>query len=465
MPLLLTGISHKTAPVELRERLAVTGGAEGSAVSELLLRLADHAPLAECAVIATCNRTEIYGLSESSDWQESLLAFFADHGGLPAARLQPHVYCFEGIPTARHLMRVACGLDSMILGEAQIQAQVKEALTRAQEVGTAGKTVDALFRAALSTGKRAREETEITRGAVSVSLAAVELARQIFGRLRDHRALVLGAGETGEQTARLLVDAGVDSRVRVCNRTLERAQSVAERFGGVACSLADLPEALAQVDIVISCTGAPHPILTADLLRPVLRRRRGRLLFIIDIAVPRDAEAEVGDLEDVFLYNIDDLQQVVGKNMSVRQSEVERVETIIEEEIVRFQGWLAGRSVAPTIGDLQRKAEAISQAEMARLGGRLSHLSERDREVIATLVHGVVNKMLRDPILHLREAAGSDNGHETVEVIRAAFALDEGTDSPPAALETEKASGKSATSFSVLSSEAGASSAAGGETP
>jgi glutamyl-tRNA reductase len=448
--LVLTGISHKTAPVELRERLAVTGGAEGQPVHEALRRLLPAVPVEECALIATCNRTEAYAVlgargSElgqeappsapsaecrgpswsEGGWQERMLVFFAEHGGLPAPRLQPHLYCFEGAPAARHLFRVACGLDSMILGEAQIQAQVKEALLRAQEAGTGGKMIDALFRAALTTGKRAREETEITRGAVSVSLAAVEMARQIFGRLQDRTALVLGAGETSEQTARLLIDAGIDSRILVCNRTLERAQAVAGQFGGLAFAFEDLPRALVRADIVISSTGAPHAILRRETVRQAMRQRRGRPLFLIDIAVPRDVEPEAGELDDVFLYNIDDLHAVVDKNLAVRQSEVERVEGIIEEEVARFQGWTRGLAVAPTIGDLQRKVESIAQAELSRLGGKLSHLSARDRDVIATLVHGVINKVLRDPILHLREAASSGDGHDTVEVIRAAFALDE----------------------------------------
>jgi glutamyl-tRNA reductase len=468
MHLLLTGISFKTAPVALRERLAVTGGTSGQAVHEALRRLRRALPVEECALIATCNRTELYaacggssGLRqeqaaapdgrpapwsgsevrvprpepERSDWQERLLAFLADSSGLPAPRLQPHLYCLEGAPAARHLFRVACGLDSMILGEAQIQAQVKDALRRAQEAGTAGKVVDALFRAALTTGKRAREETEITRGAVSVSLAAVELARQIFGHLQGHTALVLGAGETSKQTARLLIDAGIDSRLLVCNRTLERAQAVAGPFGGLAFALADLPDALVRADIVIASTSAPHAVLHRDLVRQAMRQRRRRPLVLIDIAVPRDVEPEVGELDDVFLYNIDDLHAVVGKNLAARQSEVERVEGILEEELARFQGWLSGLAVAPTVGDLQRKVAVIAQAELTRLGGKLTHLSDRDRDVVATLVHGVVNKVLRDPILHLREAAVSGNGHDSVGVIRAAFALDEerpGRDAPRA---------------------------------
>jgi glutamyl-tRNA reductase len=433
--LVLTGISHKTAPVELRERLAVTAGADGQPVHEALRRLLPAVPVDECALIATCNRTEAYAVlgagrsdlhAGEAGWQERMLVFFAEHGGLPAPRLQPHLYCFEGAPAARHLFRVACGLDSMILGEAQIQAQVKEGLLRAQEAGTGGKVIDALFRAALTTGKRAREETEITRGAVSVSLAAVEMARQIFGRLQGHTALVLGAGETSEQTARLLIDAGIDSRLLVCNRTLERAQAVVGQFGGMAFAFEDLPHALLHADIVISSTGAPNAILRRETVRQAMRQRRGRPLFLIDIAVPRDVEPNVGELDDVFLYNIDDLHAVVDKNLAVRQSEVERVEGIIEDEVARFQGWTRGLAVAPTIGDLQRKAESIAQAELSRLGGKLSHLSDRDRDVVATLVHGVVNKVLRDPILHLREAASSGDGHDTVEVIRAAFALDEG---------------------------------------
>jgi glutamyl-tRNA reductase len=372
------------------------------------------------------------GTAGEAGWQERLLASFADYGGLPAPCFQPHLYCLEGVPAARHLLRVACGLDSMILGEAQIQAQVKRGLLHAQEAGTAGTVIDALFRAALTTGKRAREETEITRGAVSVSLAAVELARQIFGRLQGRTALVLGAGEASEQTARLLIDAGIDSGLFVCNRTLERAQAVAGAFGGEAVAFEDLPYALSRADIIISSTGAPHAVLRRDVVRQAMRRRRGRPLFLIDIAVPRDVEPEVGELDDVFLYDIDDLRAVIDRNLAVRQSEVERVEAIIEEELARFQGWLYGRTVAPTVGDLQRKVEAIAQAELTRLGGKLSRLSDRDRDVVGTLVHRVIHKVLRDPILHLREAAASGNGHDSIEVIRAAFALDGDRPAPDA---------------------------------
>src|SRR5207302_548638 len=220
----------------------------------------------------------------------------------------------------------------------QIQAQVKEALRLARDAQTAGTIVGGLFQHALQTGKRAREETEITRGAVSVSLAAVEMARQIFGRLHDRKTMVVGAGKTGEQTARLLLNAGVSTRILVCNRTFDGAARVAERLGGEPLGLDRLADGLKQADIVISTTGSMHPVITRDLLRPVMHSRRGRPIFLIDIAVPRDIETAAGDLENVFLYNIDDLQEVVHKNLAVRQSEVERVERIIEEEVVRFQG-------------------------------------------------------------------------------------------------------------------------------
>jgi glutamyl-tRNA reductase len=430
MHVVLAGVSHKTAPVELRERLAVTEGADGDGVREVLSRLRESVSLAECAVIATCNRTEVYGFTDAAEWQTELLGFLAQHAGLSPARLQHHIYSFAGPPAARHLFRVACGLDSMVLGEAQIQAQVKEGLQRAQESAAAGKVIDALFRAALTTGKRAREETEITRGAVSVSLAAVELARQIFGRLNGHTALVLGAGEMGEQTAKLLVDAGVDSRLLVCNRTRERAETLAQQYGGTAYGFDELPEALSRADIVISSTGSPHPVLHRDAVRQAMQRRRGRPIFLVDIAVPRDIEPEVGDLDDVFLYDIDDLNGVVDKNLAVRQSEVERVEAIVEEELARFQIWLQSLAVAPVIGDLQRKLETIGQAELERLGGKLSHLSDRDREVVETLVRGVVNKILREPILHLREAVASGNGHDSVTVLRAAFGLEADPEAP-----------------------------------
>ncbi len=419
MRIVLIGLSHKTAPVHLREKLSLYG--QNSL--EALHSLRDATGMAECAVLSTCNRTEVYGLTGEENWQELLLDFLAQMAHVTPGQLQDHLYSYEGSPAVRHLMRVAGGLDSMVVGEGQILAQVREAMQAAAEAGTAGTAVHALFQNALAAGKRARTETEIGRGAVSISLVAVQLARQIFQRLDGRVILLIGAGETGEQTAKMLLADGAAPKLLVCNRTPERAEELARQFGGASVPWERLGEALTRADIVITSTGAPHAVISQGLIRQSARGRRGRPLFLIDIAVPRDVEQAVGELDDVYLYNIDDLQAVVQKNTAGRQIEAVRVEEIVEEEKDRFLAWLRSREVAPTIQQLQRFTDEIVAAEYARVGGRLSHLTQRDRDVVDTLVRGIVNKVMRRPIVHLKEAADSGNGYHEVESVRAIFGL------------------------------------------
>ena len=419
MRIVLTGLSHKTAPVQLREKLSLYGRSP----EEQLHSLRDAVGLAECAVLSTCNRTEIYGFTDEEDWQERILEHLSRQAGVGPGQLQEHLYSFEGTPAVRHLFRVAGGLDSMVVGEGQILGQVKETLQTAQEAGVAGTVVHTLFQHAIGSGKRARTETEIGRGAVSISFAAVQLAKQVFPRLAGHTVLLLGAGETGEQTARLLLAEQHPPALMICNRTAERAAALVAEIGGTAIPYDHLGEALVRADLVISSTGAPHPIVGVDLMRRTLRTRRGRPLLLVDIAVPRDVEAGVADLDDVYLYNIDDLQEKVAQSLQGRQAEVARVEELIEADLLKFQTWLRGLEVGPTIRQLQELAQAIVAGEQERVGGRLSHLSQRDREVVDTLVTGIVNKLLRAPILHLKEAAGSGNGYHEVEHVRAIFGL------------------------------------------
>ena len=422
MQVVLIGVSHKTAPVEVRERLAW----EGAALEETLHALRDAAHVSECAILSTCNRTEIYACSAEEDWQERLLSFLSHHSGVSAGSLQEHVYSFEGAPAVRHLFRVAAGLDSMVVGEGQILAQVREGLARSRQAGTAGSLVGGLLESALAAGKRVRTDTEIGRGAVSVSLAAVQLARQIFGNLNRLKVLLVGAGETTELTARMLIDGGAEPAITVCNRTYERAVAVAVAFGGVALPFEKLTDAISQADVVISSTGASEPVIRREHVDAAIHRRRGQPIFIIDIAVPRDVEPAVNELDDVYLYNIDDLQAVVEESMAGRQQEAQSAEPIVEEEVAKFQTWLRSREVGPTIGDLQRWADELETAEWERVGGRLSHLSERDRKQVGVLLRGLKNKLLRRPILHLREAADSGNGYHEVESIRDIFDLGEG---------------------------------------
>ncbi|MCC2670395.1 MAG: glutamyl-tRNA reductase, partial [Armatimonadetes bacterium] len=290
MRVVLVGLSHKTAPVELRERLSLYGRSH----REALHGIRDATHLEECAALSTCNRTEIYGLTGEEDWQEQILESLAHQAEVTPGHLQDHLYSFEGTPAYRHLFRVASGLDSMVMGEGQILGQVRESLQSAQDASTSGTVIHALFQQALACGKRARTETEIGRGAVSVSLAAVQLAKQIFERINDRVVLLVGAGETGEQTAKMLLADGAAPRMLVCNRTRDRAEAVAGQFGGTAVPWEQLGSALTRADIVIASTGAPHAVVTADLMKSAMRARRGRPLFLIDIAVPRDVEPAVG---------------------------------------------------------------------------------------------------------------------------------------------------------------------------
>ncbi len=423
----VTGLSHKTAPLELRERIALAG----QPLRDTLLALTAAAPFSECAVLSTCNRSEFYAIPTGEAWQERLLHFLAEHAGVSPGQLQEHLYSFAGPPAVRHLFRVAAGLDSMVVGEGQVLGQVKTALQEAQAAGTAGALLNGLFQAALVTGKRARSETEINRGAVSVSLAAVQLARQIFGRLAGHAVLILGAGEYSEQTARLLLNDGVAPRIMVANRTPERANTLAEQIGGTVIAYEEFPEALARADIVISSTGAPHPIVRREAVQRAMRARRGRPMFLIDIAVPRDVEPAVGDLDDVFLYNIDDLQDVVARGLQARGSEVQKVETIVEEEVVRFQAWLRGREVAPTISELQQHAETLVTSELQRANGLLAGLPDGQREAVEGLARRIARRLLREPIVHLKEAAHHGDGYEEVNAVRAVFRLDRETEEEP----------------------------------
>jgi glutamyl-tRNA reductase len=427
MRITLTGLSHKSAPVEVRERLVV-------APAEIPARLEafrEGVGFRECALLSTCNRMEVYAWSvpgegdEAEPPQAQLHRFLAGQAGTSEARLQPHLYCLESTQAVRHLFRVACGLDSMVVGEGQILSQVKEALAHAQQAGTAGSVLQSLFRYAIESGKRVRTDTEIARGAVSISWAAVQLAQQIFGRQQPRTALIVGAGETGERTARLLLAQGIASRLLVCNRTWERAAGLAGQLSGEAVPFEHLPEALGRADIVLTSTGAPRPILTCGMLRQAVHARRGRPIFLIDTAVPRDVEPEAADLEDVFLYNIDDLQAVVDKSLAVRQAEVERVEAIVEEEVHRFTVWLRTLEVGPTITALQRRSEMIRAGELEQLRSRLSHLSPQDIQAVESALRATANKLLHPPIMYLRSAAESGNGHHEVESIRAIFGLDE----------------------------------------
>lgn len=421
--IVLVGVSHKTAPVEVLEKLAFTTSGLKQALAQLVA--GDGKGAAEGVILSTCNRVEIYALvNDSRVGDKQLQRFLADFHGLPPKALADHFYTHQGEAAVSHLFAVASGIDSMVVGESQILGQVREAFEAALAQGGAGPVLSALFRQAIAVGKRARTETAISQNAVSISYAAVELAKKIFGDLSSHLVLVIGAGETSELTAKTLMDSGAKGII-VVNRTYDRALTLARRWGGQALNFDHLAQALWKADIVISSTAAPYPIVRPEMVRQAMWMRRNRSLFLIDIAVPRDIDPEVGDIDNVYLYDIDDLRAVVEANLRERQREVYKVERIIREEVTRFIAWFRSLEVVPTIIDLRGQAESIRQAELEKALRRLGNLSERERNIINALTQAIVNKILHEPTVRLKRHARGRNGYVYTEAIRELFGLDE----------------------------------------
>ncbi|MFQ6014560.1 MAG: glutamyl-tRNA reductase [Anaerolineae bacterium] len=427
MHIVVSGVSHKTAPVEVLEKLAFTTQGREEALAELVREDQNRGnPVAEGALLFTCNRVELYALVDDSEEGSERVGFFlSDFHGFDRGAFADYLYLYRDEAAVSHLFAVASGIDSLVVGEPQILGQVRDAFEEAASQGTIGRVLSALFRQALATGKRARTETGISQNAVSVSYAAVELARKIFGDLGSRQVLIIGAGETGELTAKTLMDNGAKGII-VANRTYDRALTLARRWGGRAWNFNRLPLALWQTDIVISSTGAPHPILRPDMVREAMRMRNNRPLFLIDIAVPRDIDPAVGAIDNVYLYDIDDLRAVVEANLQERQKEVGKVEAIVAEEAAKFMTWFHSLDVVPTISDLRRRAESIRRAELEKALRRLGDLSERERNIINALTLGIVNKILHEPTVRLKRQANERDGYRYREAIRELFALDGG---------------------------------------
>lgn len=417
MEVVVVGLSHRTAPVEVRERVAVTPGG----LPRALRRLKEH--VAEGLILSTCNRTEVYGLAEdAAGGGRALQAFMGEQWGEAAQELAPYLYVYVGRQAARHLCAVAAGMDSMILGEPQILGQVRQAYDVALREGAVGRHLAALCRQALAAGKRARTETAIARNAVSISSAAVELARQIFGELRPQQALLVGAGKMGDLTLHHLRAVGV-SRVNVVNRTYERALQRAADFGGTAYGLDQLTDALAEADIAICSTEAPEFVVGPEAVGAAMERRPHRPLILIDIAVPRDVDPQVERIENVFLYDIDDLEVVCAANLLQRERELGKVEAIVEEEVARFERWFQTQEAVPTITLLRQHAERIREAELRRTMRRLRHLGEEERQALATLSAALVSKLLHHPIAALKAANG--RSPQVDQAVRKLFGLED----------------------------------------
>jgi glutamyl-tRNA reductase len=352
-------------------------------------------------VLSTCNRAEIYMVAESDQASEALARFFSDYHGIEISSLARHLYCHRGAEAARHLFRVASGLDSLVVGEPQILGQVKAAYSAAQNQHSTGPVTNRLFRAAFTAGKRVRAETGIGDGAVSVSYAAIGLAKKIFGSLDGRTVVILGAGEMAKLTG-IHLKAQHVRPVTILSRTLRSAESLARQLGGEARPWTDLPAALAAADIVVAATGAAEIVLSRARLDEAMRARRGRPLFVIDIAVPRDVDPSAGDLEQVFLYNIDDLQGIVRENLSRRSSELASAEAIVNEEVAQFTSWLQSRDIIPTVVALRQRFEAIRQAELLRLAPKLAGLPPEARARVEEITRLLVEKLLIAPTEQLK---------------------------------------------------------------
>jgi glutamyl-tRNA reductase len=413
----LIGVNHKTAPVEVRERLAISD----SRLPDALKRFTHHPGVNEGLILSTCNRVEL--LAQTRNGGADLRAFLRDYFELDDATLDPHLYEYREKDAVRHLFRVASSLDSMVLGEAQILGQVKDAYATARAIGAIQSHLDLLLTRTFAVAKRVRSETEVGSSAVSVASVAVELAKKIFGSLTGKHVYLVGAGKMSELAARHLLAHGAES-IFVANRTYDRAIRLAQKFNGQAIEFSRLYDTCDRGDIVITSTGSPHAIFRREHGELFLSRRKNRPMFFVDIAVPRDVDPEMNKLDGIFVYDIDDLQQAVASHVADRQKEAELADNIINAEVERFHARLQTLEVVPTIVSLQDHLETIRQAEIDRVRGRLGHLSPEQELAVDALTHGIVNKIMHTPISTLKTAARESEATTIVEVVRRLFNLE-----------------------------------------
>ena len=419
MHIVIVGLSHKTAPVEIREKLAFAP----TAMEQPLQQMLELTSVAEALIVSTCNRVELCAATKEPDTAiAELRRFLAEYHEVSPEEINDNLYDYQGEGAIRHLFRVASSLDSMVLGEPQILGQIKTAYGYTAEFKTAGLILNRFLHKAFSVAKRVRTETAIASNAVSVSFAAVELARKIFDRLDNKGVMIIGAGEMCELAARHFVSNGV-SKVLVTNRTFDRAEKLAAEFEGKAIPFENFVDHLAEVDIVMTSTGAPNFILGKRQMEEVLKRRKNRPMFLIDIAVPRDIDPKVNKLDNAYLYDVDDLQGVVQANLKERQKEAGKAEAIIEQEIGQFHQWLANLEVKPTIIALRQKLEEIRRQELEKTFGNLKDLSTKQRKSIEAMAGAIINKILHQPTTLLKRTQNDTSGEDYVDAVRALFDL------------------------------------------
>ena len=415
--IVVIGVNHKTAPVEVRERLAL------NQVDDPPIRLFWELPsVREVVFLSTCNRVEVIaGVKDYSSARDEIVDIWTRVAGVSRDDFLKSTYIHRGQDAIRHVFRVASSLDSMVVGEPQILGQLKSAYRTAHELGCSGQILNKLMHKAFSVAKKIRTETRIASQAVSISYAAVELAKKIFGDLSGKSAMLIGAGEMAELAAQHLITNGI-SELKVANRTLERAVELSKALGGKAISLAEVEEALIDVDIVISSTGAPGFVVKKEQIQKIMRPRRHRLLFFIDIAVPRDVDPEINDIENCYVFDIDELKEVVEENKAERQREAGKAERIIDTEIITFKSWLSSLDIVPVIRGLQEKAESIRKRELAKTLKNLKDLDEKELRAIERLTQSLVSKILHDPIIFLKKG-DSENKEEALVMISKIFSL------------------------------------------
>jgi glutamyl-tRNA reductase len=414
------GLNHRTAPLDLLERMAISDGQLPKALHDLCTR----PNISEALVLSTCNRTEVYAVAERFHGAYSdIRGFLADFSYLPPEEFADHLYVHYDTAAVSHLMSVTAGLDAAVLGESEVQGQVKLAWERSRTEGTAGPALNLLLRHALEAGKRARTETGIARHITSVSQAAVAMAGERLGSVAGKTVLVLGAGEMGEGMAVALAGAGA-GRLLVANRTPARAAELAARVGGEQVALAELPEHLAQADLLLTSTGSRVPVVERADIEPIMARRPDRPLLVVDIAMPRDVDPGAGEVPGVTLLDMDDLRRFAAAGIAERRREVVAVEAIIEQEIERYLGDTSAREVAPMIVALRQRAESVRSAELERFRGRYDDLDPRQLELVEAVTKGLVAKLLHQPTVVLKDAAGSARGDRLVAALRELFEIE-----------------------------------------
>ena len=418
MYLVVVGVNHRTAPVEVREKLSFSDHQLKEAFSTLL----SYPSIDGSVILSTCNRTEVYVASLDVDTGLKVVReFLANWAGLSLSDIKNYTYNYTLYDAVHHLFRVASGLDSMILGETHILGQVRDAFLKASSLKASNKILNTLFQHAITVGKKVRTETGIDKNPVSVSYAAVQLACSFFGSLKDKKALLIGAGKMSSLTAKHLNYYGI-KEIIVANRSFEKAEQFAREFNGRAVPFAKIYDILAEVDLVISCTGAPHLIIHKEQLESVIKNRQ-HPLYLIDIAVPRDIDPEIAQLPNVYLHDIDKLQNVVTKNLEERKKLAEMAENIIETELKAFIEWHSTQFVVPTIVALKKKAEEIKEKEVTKALNKLGNISEREKNIVCALAHTIINQLLHTPIVKLKQYALTPQGHLYTEILQNLFDL------------------------------------------